>query len=189
MYLDSAATSQKPRVVIEAEKEWYEKYCANAHRGLYALAEDATQLYEKSRERVARFLGSDANNIVFTKGTTEAVSLVAHSWARENLKKGDCILLTQMEHHSNMVPWQLLAQEKDLKLRYWPIKKNGELDWIHVDELFRDVKLVSVAHVSNVLGVINPIKKIVQYAHKNGAVVFLDAAQCWSHAGECKNGG
>lgn len=182
VYLDSAATSQKPKEVIQAEFDWYEKYNANIHRGAYKLAEEATQLFEDTRLKVANFIGAkNYKSIVFTKGTTEGINLVAASFARHNLKKGDIILLTEMEHHANIVPWQILAQEKNLKIKYWPISKSGELVMTNLDQLFRHVKFLSLVHISNVLGTINPVEKIITLAKKRGIVVLVDAAQSVVH--------
>lgn len=182
VYLDSAATSQKPQAVIEAELNWYAKYNANVHRGAYKLAEEATILFEKTRGQVATFLGAkNYKSIVFTKGTTEGINLVVGSWARHNLKKGDVILLTEMEHHANMVPWQILAKELGLKIKYWPITETGELVMTDLNELFRQVKFLSLVHISNVLGTINPVAKIITLAHQKNIKVLVDAAQSVAH--------
>jgi cysteine desulfurase/selenocysteine lyase len=181
VYLDSAATSQKPGVVIAAEKEWYEMYNANAHRGSYGLAEKATQHIENSRKVVADFIHAPkAECIVFTKGATEALNMIARSWAENNLKRGDVILLSEMEHHSNIVPWQLLAQRMQLTLRYWHLTKDGQLQPC-TPGLLKGVKLLSLCHISNVLGTINPIQKIFAHAKKQGIVTVLDACQSVGH--------
>ncbi|OGY50937.1 MAG: hypothetical protein A2951_00995 [Candidatus Buchananbacteria bacterium RIFCSPLOWO2_01_FULL_56_15] len=182
VYLDSAATSQKPRSVIAAEQRWYERQNANINRGAYRLAEAATLSFEAVRQKVARFIKApSAKNIVFTKGTTESINLVTAAWARQNLKPGDVILLTRMEHHSNIVPWQLLAKEKKLSLRFWPIDQRGALTDEQPDQLFRGVRLLAITHISNVLGTINPLEKIIKQAHRHGAAVLVDAAQSAPH--------
>ena len=182
VYLDSAATSQKPRAVIAAEQRWYERQNANVNRGAYRLAEAATLSFEAVRQKVARFIKAPAaKNIIFTKGTTESINLVAAAWARQNLKPGDVILLTRMEHHSNIVPWQLLAEEKKLSLRFWPIDQRGALTDEEPDQLFRGVRLLAITHISNVLGTINPLERIIRQAHRHGAAVLVDAAQSAPH--------
>lgn len=182
VYLDNAATSQKPQEVIKAEDDWYNKYNANIHRGAYKLAEEATELFENTRLKVARFIGAkNTRSIVFTKGATESINLVAWSYARHNLKKGDTILLTEMEHHANIVPWQVLAQEKGLKIKYWPIDERGQLVMADLEKLFSGVKFLSLVHISNVLGTINPLLKIIALAKKRGIRVLVDAAQSVSH--------
>ncbi|MDO8669078.1 MAG: SufS family cysteine desulfurase [Candidatus Buchananbacteria bacterium] len=182
VYLDSAATSQKPKEVIAAEKDWYENHNANIHRGAYKLAEEATELFENSRQKVADFISApSAKSIVFTKGATESINLVAGAWARYNLKKGDTILLTEMEHHANIVPWQLLSKERGFKIKYWPISQAGELIMSNLDELFSGVKFLSLVHISNVLGTVNQIEKIISLAKKKGLVVLVDAAQSVVH--------
>ncbi len=183
IYLDSAATSQKPQSVIDAEREFYERYNANVHRGAYLIAEEATGAYEAAREKIARFLNAPGkDSIVFTRGTTEAINLVAYSWGWANLKEGDEILLTEMEHHSNIVPWQLIAQRTGAKIKVVPITDDGLLDMDAFERLLTErVKLVAVTHVSNVLGTINPVREICQKAHEVGAVVLVDGAQAAPH--------
>ena len=182
VYLDNAATSQKPRVVLDAERRYYELSNANVHRGIHALAEEATALYEGARERVARFIHApDARQIIFTKNATEAINLVAHSWARARLREGDAILLTEMEHHANLVPWQLAAQAAGATLRFLPITGDGQLDLSQLSSLLDGVQLVAVTHMSNVLGTINPVAEIVRAAHAVGAVVLIDGAQSVPH--------
>ena len=182
IYFDSVATSQRPRSVIDAETNWYETTNANIHRGVYALAEEATVAYERVRSQVAEFLNaSDARSIVFTKGTTEGINLITQAWARPNLKRGDVILVTEMEHHANIVPWQQLAKEKSLILRYWPIDAAGKLVLTNLTKTLAGVKLLSLTHVSNVLGTINPIENIIRAAQKIGVVVVVDAAQSIAH--------
>ncbi|MBI5412529.1 cysteine desulfurase [Candidatus Peregrinibacteria bacterium] len=184
VYFDSAATSQKPKAVIDAEAEWYETLNANTHRAVYDLAEKATEAYEAGRADVARFIDAPQGScVVFTKGATESINLVVNAWARHNLKKGDTILLTEMEHHANIVPWQLLADEKKLKIEYWPITDDGELSPLpHNSSLVTGhCKLLSLTHISNVLGTINPLKKIIPWAREQGIKVLVDAAQSVPH--------
>jgi cysteine desulfurase/selenocysteine lyase len=183
IYLDSAATSQKPQCVIDAEREFYERYNANVHRGAYRIAEEATAAYEAAREKLARFLNAPSKEcIVFTRGTTEAINLVAYAWGWANLKEGDEILLTEMEHHSNIVPWQLITERTGAKIKVVPITDDGFLDMDAFERLLTErVKLVAVTHVSNVLGTINPVREICQKAHEVGAVVLVDGAQAAPH--------
>lgn len=183
IYLDSAATSQKPQCVIDAEREFYERYNANVHRGAYLIAEEATAAYEAAREKVAKFINAPSKDcIVFTRGTTEAINLVAYSWGWANLKEGDEILLTEMEHHSNIVPWQLIAERTGAKIKVVPITDDGLLDMEAFDRLLTErVKIVALTHVSNVLGTINPVREICQKAHEVGAVVLVDGAQAAPH--------
>jgi cysteine desulfurase/selenocysteine lyase len=179
VYLDSAATSQKPRQVIEAVERYYERSNANIHRGVYALAREATELFEGARERVAAFVGWDEAATIFTKNATEAINLVAYSWGREQVGAGDEVLITHMEHHSNIVPWQLLCQERGARLRYLSLSETGELSLDELDAVLAEgrVKLVAVAHVSNVLGTINPVEEIVARAHAAGALTLIDGSQ------------
>jgi cysteine desulfurase/selenocysteine lyase len=183
IYLDSTATTQKPRQVLEAEDRYYRTYNANIHRGVYRIAEEATEAYESARERVARFVNARSpREIVFTRGTTESVNLVSNAWGRANVHQGDVILLTEMEHHSNLVPWQLLATAQGATIRYIPVDGQGRLDLSGLDRLLEGpVKIVAVAHVSNVLGTINPVVEIARRAHAVGAKVLLDAAQSVPH--------
>jgi cysteine desulfurase/selenocysteine lyase len=183
VYLDSAATSQKPKTVIAAIDRYYREYNANVHRGIHRLSEEATIAFEQSREKFARFIGANtAKEIVFVRNATEAVNLVALSWGRANLKSGDRILLTEMEHHSNIVPWQLLAKEKGLRIDYVAIRDDGILNWESFERLIKErPKVLSLAHVSNALGTINPIREMAQEAHKAGAIVIVDAAQSVPH--------
>jgi cysteine desulfurase/selenocysteine lyase len=183
IYLDSAATSQKPTVVIQSMDEFYRRQNANIHRGLHTLAEEATAAYEEARARVAAFIGSpDARQVIFTRNTTEAINLVAQTWGRANLKAGDVIILTEMEHHSNLVPWQMLAAEKSLRLEFIPINMDGRLD---LEEYLRLLdlkpKLVAFTHMSNVLGTITPAKEIISQAHRAGAIALVDGAQAVPH--------
>jgi len=182
VYLDSAATSQKPKSVIEAEKVWYERFNANIHRGVYDLAENATKMYEGTRGKVANFINAaNPKSISFNRGATAGINTVVQAWVKYHLQAGDIIVLTEMEHHANIVPWQILAAEKKLKIRYWPIDNQGNLADVNYDELFANVKILSLTHVSNVLGTINPVKEIIQVAHKHGVKVLVDAAQSVGH--------
>ena len=183
VYLDSAATSQKPRAVIEAMDTYYREYNANVHRGIYTLGEKATAGYEAARAKVARFVGvADAREIIFTRNATESINLVAYSWGRRNIGRGDVIVLTEMEHHANLVPWQLLAQEKDADLEFIPITDDGILRQDVFDVLLRlKPKLVAFTHVSNTLGTINPVEDMTRRAHDAGALVLVDGAQAVPH--------
>ena len=183
VYLDSAATSQKPRQVVDRMVQFYETENANVHRGVYELGEKATAAYESAREACARFVGATSvRSIVFTRGTTEAINLVRFTWGRENIGEGDEILLTEMEHHSNLIPWQLLAQEKGATLRHLPIDDEGELRVDLLDEFITDrTKLVGMNLMSNVLGTINPVRQIADAAHAAGALILVDAAQAAPH--------
>ena len=179
VYLDSAATSQKPCQVIDAVGRYYSESNANIHRGVYALAREATDLFEGARERVARFVGWDEATTIFTKNATEAINLVAYAWGRAHVSPGDVVLITHMEHHSNIVPWQLLCQDTGATLRYLSVSDQGELSLEELDELLAGgrVKLVAFAHVSNVLGTINPVAEITARARAAGAVTVVDASQ------------
>jgi cysteine desulfurase/selenocysteine lyase len=183
VYLDSAATAQKPRPVLEALRLFYERSNANVHRSIHTLGEEATELYEGARDRVRAFIGArHREEIVFTKGTTEAINLVVHTWARRALVEGDEILLSEMEHHSNLVPWILLARERKLRLRHVPVTDEGTLDLSVLDRLLnRRTRLVALTHVSNVLGTINPVAEIIERAQAAGARVLLDGAQAAPH--------
>ena len=182
VYLDNSATSQKPRVVLDALNDYYTRLNANVHRGLHTLSEEATNAYEDARVRVARFVNVPARNLVFVRNTTEGINLVASAWGRKNVGTGDEILLSVMEHHSNIVPWQILANETGAVLRYLDIRDDGSLDLDHLDELITEkTRLVSIAHMSNVLGTVNPIEEIVERAHRADALVFVDAAQSVPH--------
>lgn len=183
VYLDSAATSQKPRCVIDAIATHYANNNANIHRGIYALSERATAAYDLARARVAQFIGArDASRIVFVRNATEAINLVAYSYLRRIARPGDEILLTAMEHHANIVPWQLIAKEKDLVIRYAGITKTGELDMADLKQkISPHTRIVAVAHASNVLGTINDIRAIVALAHANGIPVLVDGAQAAPH--------
>jgi cysteine desulfurase / selenocysteine lyase len=183
IYLDSAATSQKPTSVIDAVSRFYRSANANIHRGVYALSEQATEAYEHARRRVARFLGaSSPSEIVFTRGTTESINLVAQSWGRAMLRPGDEILVTAMEHHSNLIPWQLIAEQTGAVLKAAPITERGELDLDGWRGLLSDrTRLVAVVHISNALGTVNPVRELADEAHARGAVVLVDGAQSAPH--------
>ena len=182
IYLDSAATSQKPATVIDAMDDYYRRYNANPHRGVYAISEEATAAYESARERVASFINAASpKEVVFTRNTTEAINLVRYSWGRANIKAGDRILLTEMEHHSNLVPWQLLAQEVGAQLEFLCIDDDGLLILEQLDRKLEGVKLLAIAHQSNTLGTINPIKAIAAAARRAGALVLVDGAQAVPH--------
>jgi len=177
-YLDSAATSQTPQPVIDAMTSYYTESRASIHRGVYPLAVEATDLYEGARQRIAEWLGSTPEETIFAANATAAINLVAYSWGRQNVHRGDLVVLTEMEHHSNIVPWQLLCQDREAELAYVPVLDDGQLDLDALDELLaREPKLVGVVHVSNVLGTINPVDEIVRRAHAAGAVVAIDGAQ------------
>ncbi len=181
-YLDSAATSQTPRGVIEAMDRYYLEARATVHRSTYALAAEATELFEGARTRIAAFTGSTPGETVFTRNATEALNLVAWSWGRGNVGEGDVIAVTEMEHHSNLVPWQQLCLEKGAELAYVPVTGEGLLDLAALDALLaRGPRLVAVAHVSNVLGTVNPIAEITRRAHDAGALVLVDGAQAVPH--------
>ena len=178
-FLDNAATTQKPQCVIDALVRFYENYNCNVSRGVYTLAEEATGIYEEGRKTVAKFIGAGScGNIIFTRGTTESINLVASAWSQPNLKAGDRIIVTEMEHHSNLVPWQLAAQSSGVELIFCPITPEGRLDLEVLEELLTDsVKLLAVTAVSNVLGTANPIAKIVEKVHERDVPVLVDAAQ------------
>ncbi len=183
VYLDSAATSQKPRLVIEAMTSYYERQNANIHRGVHQLAEEATQAYEDARQRIARFIHSPSSRqVVFTRNATESINLVAHAWGRTRVQAGDMLLLTEMEHHSNLVPWQMLAAERGAVLEFIPVQDDGRLDLTALGKLLeRRPVLVALTHMSNVLGTINPVAEITAQAHQAGATVLIDAAQSVPH--------
>lgn len=182
VYLDSAATSQKPRAVIDALVHFYENDNANIHRGVYELAERATDAYEAARARVARFIGAaEPSEVIFTRNATESINLVGHTWGPANLGPGDAILCSQLEHHSNLVPWQLLAHSTGAALRYIEIDRDGCYQLADLDAQLRGVKLVALSHVSNSLGTIAPLDAIVPRAHAAGAVVLVDGAQSVPH--------
>ena len=183
VYLDSAATSQKPRQVIDALVRYYEEYNANVHRGIYRIAEQATEAYEAARRKVAGFINAPRpEELIFTRSTTEAINLVAYTWGRANVGAGDEILLTEMEHHSNLVPWQMLAAERGARLRFVSFDEQGMLEVAEYDRLLNDrTRLVALTHQSNVLGTINPVRELAAKAHLVGAKVLVDGAQSVPH--------
>ena len=183
VYLDSTATSQKPVAVIEAMDEFYRRSNANIHRGIHTLAEESTQLYEEARAKIARFINApSARQIIYTRNTTESINLVAQTWGRANLNSGDVVILTEMEHHSNLVPWQMLAAERGLRLEFIPVTPNGLLDLEAYRQLLeRGPRLVAFTHMSNVLGTINPAAEIIRLAHAAGALTLVDGAQSLPH--------
>jgi cysteine desulfurase/selenocysteine lyase len=184
VYLDSAATSQKPQSVLDAMDRYYRTCNSNIHRGIYAIAEEATALYEDARRRIASFVNAaNPREVIFTRNSTEAINLVAYAWGRTFLKDGDAIVLTPMEHHSNLVPWHLLAAERKIELRFIPLTGDGQLDVDALPGLLADgrVKLVSFVHVSNVLGTVNPVAEIARIAKASGATVLVDASQSAAH--------
>jgi len=183
IYFDNAASSQKPRSVLDVLRHYYEHQNANVHRGLHELSSRATEAYEKSRQRVANYLGAaSADEIVFTRGTTESINLVAQAWGQKFLRAGDVILLTEMEHHSNLVPWQLLAERLNLRLRFVPVRDDGTLALDQLPSLLTpEVKLFAFTHVSNSLGTINPVAELCEQARVIGAVTLVDAAQSAGH--------
>ena len=186
IYLDSGATTQKPKEVIDAIKKFYEDYNANPHRGAYTLSMEATEKYEDVRTKISNFINSRyREEIIFTKNATEALNLIAYSYGMDNVKENDEIVLSIMEHHSNLVPWQKVAKTKGAKLNYMYINENFELSDEEIEsKITKNTKIVGITHVSNVLGTINNVKKIIKYAHKNGAVVVMDASQSIPHMKE-----
>jgi cysteine desulfurase/selenocysteine lyase len=183
VYFDNAATTQKPQAVIDALVDYYSNYNANIHRGIHTLAEEATAAFEATRDTAQKFINSETREqIIFTGGTTEGINLVAQTWGRQNIKAGDEIIISNMEHHSNIVPWYILAQEKGAVLKIIPINENGELIMEEFEKLLSEkTKLVSIVHVSNALGTINPVKTIIEQTHEAGAVVLVDGAQSTVH--------
>ncbi|WP_420539998.1 cysteine desulfurase [Paenibacillus polymyxa] len=183
VYLDNAATSQKPLAVIEAIKHYYEFDNSNVHRGVHTLGGRATDAYEGAREKVARFLNAKrSQEIIFTRGTTTALNLVASSYGKANCKEGDEIVITPMEHHSNLIPWQQVAKATGATLKYIPLQEDGSVDLADVEKTVTEhTKIVAIAHVSNVLGVVNPVKEIAAIAHRKGAVIVVDGAQSTPH--------
>jgi len=183
VYFDNAATSQKPQVVIDALTHYYTHYNANIHRGIHTLAEEATMAYEATRRTAQEFIGAvSEEEVIFTRGTTEGINLVAYTWGRQNIGTGDEIIISGMEHHSNIVPWQILCEEKSAVLKVIPVDDNGELVMDTYKALLNSkTKLVSVVHVSNSLGTVNPIKEIIEAAHQVGAKVLIDGAQSAVH--------
>jgi cysteine desulfurase/selenocysteine lyase len=181
VYLDSASSSQKPQSVLNAMNEMYETTYANVHRGVYQIAAQATERYEEARGKIARFVGVAERGLIFTKNVTEAINLVAYTWARANLREGDAILLTEIEHHANLVPWLILQQERGIELRFIPMAEDFTLDLTHLDQLVDGVKLVSVTAMSNVLGTLTPLATISAAARSAGALFLIDGAQYVPH--------
>jgi cysteine desulfurase/selenocysteine lyase len=183
IYLDNAATAQKPQTVIDALIHYYTHYNANIHRGIHTLAEEATAAFEHTRDSVKSFIGARLREeIIFTKGTTESINLVAYSWGRKNIRAGDEIIISAMEHHSNIVPWQLLCEEKEALLKVIPVNDDGELITGEYEKMLGPkTRLVSIVHVSNALGTVNPVKKMIEQAHAAGALVMVDGAQSTVH--------
>ncbi len=183
VYLDNAATTQKPQQVINAIADYYTNFNANVHRGIHNLSERATFEFESSRKIIAEYIHAVHDyEVIFVRGTTEAINLVAHSFGRKNLKRGDEVLISEMEHHSNIVPWQLVCEEKGAKLKVIPISKEGELAFEQLDALLNEkTKLLALTYVSNALGTINPMREIIQMAHKRNIPVLVDGAQATSH--------
>lgn len=183
VYLDNAATSQKPRAVIDALVEYYEGFNANIHRGVHALAEEATERYEGTRQKVARFINAPSTRtILFTRNTTEAINLVAYTWGRANIGAGDEILITRMEHHSNIVPWQIIAAERGATVRYIEFSEQGTIEPEDIQRALTDrTKILAMTHMSNVLGTINPVAEATRLAHQAGALILVDGAQSVPH--------
>ncbi len=182
VYLDSASTTLKHESVVSKLKEYNSEYSANIHRSVYPIAEKATYEFEQSRCKVANFINSKSEEIIFTKSATESINLIAYSWGLSNLKKDDVILISKMEHHSNMVPWQFVAKKTGCTLKYIPLLDDGTLDLESFKSLLSsNVKLISLIHQSNVLGIVNPIEDIIKKAHQNGTLVMIDVAQSISH--------
>ena len=183
VYLDSASSSQKPQSVLDAMDEHYRDHYANIHRGVYTIAEESTASYEEARRKVARLINAaDPSEVVFTKNITEAINLVAYSWGRANLSEGDVVVLTEMEHHANIVPWQILAAERGIELRWIPLTDDFRLDLSHLEELLDGARLLGVTAASNVLGSVNDIPLLTTTAHAAGARVLVDAAQAVPHS-------
>ena len=183
IYLDSTATAQKPEAVITAMDDYYRRSNANVHRGIHTLAEEATTLYEGARERIAKFINARTpREIIYTRNTTESINLVAYSWGRANIRAGDIVVITEMEHHSNIVPWQMLCAEKGATLKAIPVTDDGELDLAAYEALLKlSPKIICLAHMSNVLGTINPVTALAAKAHAAGALVLVDGAQSVPH--------
>jgi cysteine desulfurase/selenocysteine lyase len=183
VYLDSTATAQKPLAVLNAMDDYYRCSNANIHRGVHTLAEEATALYEQARDKIAKFINAPAaRQVIYTRNATESINLVAYTWARANLKPGDMVILTEMEHHSNLVPWHMLEMERGIRLEFIPVTESGLLDLVEYKKLLEQgPKLVSFTHMSNVLGTINPVAEIIKLAHAAGAVTLVDGAQSVPH--------
>lgn len=182
VYLDSAATSLTPSIVSESEIKYYNEFGGSVHRSVYELGEKATNAYENSRKNLAKFIGAKTSEIIFTKSATESINLVAESWGKDNLKKGDVVLLSDMEHHSNIIPWQMICKKSGSKIHYLKSKKDGTLDLKEYEEaLKKNVKIVSITHASNVFGTINPVSEMIDLAHKKNIKVLVDACQSVPH--------
>lgn len=183
IYFDNAATTQKPRVVLDALMDYYTGYNANVHRGVHHLSQLATEAFEQVREDIRKFINAKyAHEIIYTRGCTEAINLVASSWGRMNLNEGDEVLISELEHHSNIVPWQMICEEKHAHIKVIPINENGTLDMEAFYKLLNSkTKMLAVSHVSNTLGTINPVKELIRAAHDNGTLVLIDGAQALSH--------
>tara|TARA_Y100000768_G_scaffold200630_1_gene150851 strand:- start:3860 stop:5047 length:1188 start_codon:yes stop_codon:yes gene_type:complete len=182
VYLDSAATSLTPSIVSESEIKYYNEFGGSVHRSVYELGEKATNAYENSRKNLAKFIGAKTSEIIFTKSATESINLVAESWGKDNLKKGDVVLLSDMEHHSNIIPWQMICKKSGSKIHYLKSKKDGTLDLKEYEEaLKKNVKIVSITHASNVFGTINPVNEMIDLAHKKNIKVLVDACQSAPH--------
>ncbi len=182
VYLDSASTTLKLKLVISKLSDYFSNYSANIHRSVYPIAEKATNEFENTRLKISKFINSQKEEVIFTKNATESINLVAYSWGLKNLKKDDVILISKMEHHSNIIPWQFVAKKTGCTLKYIPLLDDGSLNMDEFDNLLtKNVKLVSLIHQSNVLGIINPIKEIIEKAHLNNSLVMIDAAQSISH--------
>ena len=183
IYFDNAATTQKPRQVIESIKEFYENHNANVHRAIHTLSQEATELHEKAREKIARFINSKSSEeIIFSRGTTEAINLIAYSWGLKNLNKNDEILVSEMEHHSNIVPWELISKRKECIVKYARVNNDGTLNFEDFkNKISKKTKIVSISHVSNVVGIVNEIKKIGKIAHENNSLILVDGAQSVPH--------
>src|SRR5580698_5444001 len=183
VYLDSAATAQKPTIVVDAIRHFHEVDCANIHRGVHELSQRSTAAYEETRAKAKQFLNANSlGELIFVRGTTEGINLVSSSWGRKNVKEGDEIIISAMEHHSNIVPWQMLCDEKGAKLRVIPMNDRGELILEEYEKMLNPrTRIVAVTHVSNALGTINPVKEIIAMAHKAGAIALIDGAQAAPH--------
>mgnify|MGYP001341145135 FL=1 len=183
VYFDNAATTQKPQAVIDSLVDYYQNYNANVHRGVHSLSMEATDKYEEAREKVAAFINAESSDcLIWTRNSSESLNLVAYTWGEKNIEEGDEIVLTPMEHHSNLVPWQEIARRKGAKIRFIPITSDGQLDLTEIEKIINDrTVLVSVVHMSNALGTINPVKEITTIAHSRGAKVLIDGAQSVPH--------
>ena len=182
IYFDNAATTQKPRQVVESIKNFYENHNANVHRAVYSLSQEATELYENAREQIAKFINSNPTEVIFTRGTTEAINLIAYSWGLRNLQQGDEILVSEMEHHSNIIPWEIISKITGVTTKYIKINNNGVLDFEDfTNKISNKTKIVSISHVSNVTGIINDIKKISKIVHENNSLILVDGAQSVPH--------